>query len=402
MVADTDSGSQARWEAFLDALIADRELLTKRVRENIRAQLPAYRLVGDRELDWGFRIDLDGTLISARAGHEAVTDEHLAGLIPVGETRARQGIPIQEVLLAWRIGVQVVIDRATEIGPQLEISPDEMLRFVRALIAASDRAMAIIASAHRGAELELAAREHERRAAVVHEALLGKLSPVVVRAHAESCGIDPACDYVAIRAEASPEERAQRERRLGFQSAVTPRQGLGAIIDDDLAGFLLRPPSGQIPFAVGVGPPRPVERLQESFELASRALVTMRAFGLVGAMDLDALGVLPAIVCRPRGRGRAGPPLPGAAGELPGRDRSQPARPVRVRHAHRTGRRAAVRTPEHAPLPGRPLRGDHRRQPAQRQECSRSLVGTPARRAPPAPNRLMPSSRSTRARTDGL
>ena len=296
MVVDTDSGSQARWEAFLDALIADRELLTKRVRESIRAQLPAYRLVGDRELDWGFRIDLDGTLISARAGHEAVTDEHLAGLIPVGETRARQGIPIQEVLLAWRIGVQVVIDRATEIGPQLEISPDEMLRFVRALIAASDRAMAIIASAHRGAELELAAREHERRAAVVHEALLGKLSPVVVRAHAESCGIDPACDYVAIRAEGSPEERAQRERRLGFQSAVTPRQGLGAIIDDDLAGFLLRPPSGQIPFAVGVGPPRPVERLQESFELASRALNTMRAFGLVGAMELDALGLLPAIV----------------------------------------------------------------------------------------------------------
>jgi hypothetical protein len=296
MVVDTDSGSQARWEAFLDALIADRELLTKRVRESIRAQLPAYRLVGDRELDWGFRIDLDGTLISARAGHEAVTDEHLAGLIPVGETRARQGIPIQEVLLPWRIGVQVVIDRATEIGPQLEISPDEMLRFVRALIAASDRAMAIIASAHRGAELELAAREHERRAAVVHEALLGKLSPVVVRAHAESCGIDPACDYVAIRAEGSPEERAQRERRLGFQSAVTPRQGLGAIIDDDLAGFLLRPPSGQIPFAVGVGPPRPVERLQESFELASRALNTMRAFGLVGAMELDALGLLPAIV----------------------------------------------------------------------------------------------------------
>jgi hypothetical protein len=296
MVVDTDSGSQARWEAFLDALIADRELLTKRVRESIRAQRPAYRLVGDRELDWGFRIDLDGTLISARAGHEAVTDEHLAGLIPVGETRARQGIPIQEVLLAWRIGVQVVIDRATEIGPQLEISPDEMLRFVRALIAASDRAMAIIASAHRGAELELAAREHERRAAVVHEALLGKLSPVVVRAHAESCGIDPACDYVAIRAEGSAEERAQRERRLGFQSAVTPRQGLGAIIDDDLAGFLLRPPSGQIPFAVGVGPPRPVERLQESFELASRALNTMRAFGLVGAMELDALGLLPAIV----------------------------------------------------------------------------------------------------------
>jgi PucR-like helix-turn-helix protein len=294
-VVGTDDDSQARWESFLDALMADRELLTKRIRENIRTQLPGYRLVSDRELDWGFRIDLDSTLISARAGHEAVTDEHLAGLTPVGEARARQGIPLQDVLLAWRIGVQVVIERATEIGPELSISPEEMLRFVRALIAASDRAMAIIASAHRGAELEQAEREHERRAAVVREALLGTIAPVVVRAHAEACGIDPAFEYVAIRAEVNPDERTQRMGQLGFQSTVTPREGLGAIIDDDLAGFLRRAPAGDIGFATGIGPPRPVERLSESFELASRALTTMRAFGLVGVRDLDALGALPAI-----------------------------------------------------------------------------------------------------------
>lgn len=292
----TNDDSQERWESFLDALVAGRDLLIKRIREGIRAQLPGYRLVSDRELDWGFRIDLDSTLISARAGPEAVSDADFAGLTPVGEARARQGIAIEDVLLAWRIGVQVVIDRATEIGPGLDISAAEMLRFVQALIAASDRAMAVIASAHRGAELELAAREVERRSVVVREALLGTISPVVVRAHAEACGIDPAYEYVAIRAEANPDERTQRERQLGFQSTVTPRDGLGAMIDDDLAGFLRRPPSGEIPFAVGAGPPRPVERLSESFELATRALTTMRAFGLVGVRDLDDLGVLPAIV----------------------------------------------------------------------------------------------------------
>ena len=174
-----------------------------------------------------------------------------------------------------------------------------MLRFVRALIAASDRAMAIIVSAHRGAELELAQREHERRATVVREALLGTIAAVVIRAHAEACGIDPTYEYVAIRAQADPEDRTERERQLGFHSQLTPRQGLGAIIDDDLAGFLRHPPAGEIPFAVGVGPPRPVERLRESFALASRALATMRAVGLVGTEDLDALGVLPAIVADP-------------------------------------------------------------------------------------------------------
>ena len=40
-----DDDSQARWESFLDALMADRELLTKRIRENIRPELPGYRLV---------------------------------------------------------------------------------------------------------------------------------------------------------------------------------------------------------------------------------------------------------------------------------------------------------------------------------------------------------------------
>jgi PucR C-terminal helix-turn-helix domain len=296
MVIESESNLPSRWEAFLRALIADRELLTDRIRDQIRAQLPAYRLVSDKELEWGFRIELDRTLSTARSGHENLTDADLAGLIPVGEARARQGIAIEDVLLAWRIGVQIVIDRAAEIRPELEISPEEMLRFVQALIASSDRAMAIIASAHRGAELELATREHERRAAVVREALLGKISPVVVRAHAEACGVDIALEYVAVRAEDLPEERRQRERQLGFQAAARPRRGLGAMIDDDLAGFLLRPPAGELPFAVGVGPPRPVERLEESFELATRALATMRAFGMTGVNGLEALGLLPAIV----------------------------------------------------------------------------------------------------------
>jgi DNA-binding PucR family transcriptional regulator len=93
-----------------------------------------------------------------------------------------------------------------------------------------------------------------------------------------------------------PEERTQRERQLGYHGTLRPRVGLAAMIDDDLAGFLLERPVGEIPFAVAVGPPRPVERLTESFELAPRTLATMRAFDMVGVCDFDALGALPAIV----------------------------------------------------------------------------------------------------------
>jgi hypothetical protein len=79
--------------------------------------------------------------------------------------------------------------------------------------------------AHRTADLELATREHERKAAVVREVLLGAIAPVVARAHAESCGIDVSREYVAIRAADVPEERTQRERQLGFHGTLTPRGG---------------------------------------------------------------------------------------------------------------------------------------------------------------------------------
>ena len=181
-----------RWEAFLDALIADRELLTERIRdEHPRAASPPTGRSRTGSSTGAFGIDLDSTLTAARAGHEGVTDEQLAALTPVGEARARQGIPIADVLLAWRIGVQVVIDRATEIGPQaghlrgrdapLRQGADRAPRIARWRSSPARTATA---------DLELATREHERRAAVVREALLGKIAPVVVRAHAESCGID--------------------------------------------------------------------------------------------------------------------------------------------------------------------------------------------------------------------
>jgi len=105
--------------------------------------------------------------------------------------------------------------------------------------------------------------------------------------------------------------------KLGFQGTLTPRLGLAAMIDDDLAGFLLRPPASAIPFAVAVGPPRPIERLTESFELASRTLATMGAFDMVGVYDLEALGVLPAISQNDRRR-RSRAALPGAARRVTG------------------------------------------------------------------------------------
>lgn len=289
--------SPAQWEQLLDALLSDRDALVTRIRDAIRATLPSYRNVSEESLLEGIRAEVELLLTVAPAGRQAVSDRELARLGEVGEARARAGVAIDEMLLAWRAGVQVVLDEGREVAESIGIGAEELLGFVEAMLAWSDRAMAIVAAAHRGEELELVRHEQEIRGQLVRGLLLGRLAPADARAQAQAQGFDVSREYVAVRTLAEPgPQGASPERVLGFHETVRPRAGLSTVIDGHLVGLLRKAPSAATPFPVGVGPPRPLERLAESFELATRALSTALAFGLVGVKRLDELGLLPAVV----------------------------------------------------------------------------------------------------------
>jgi hypothetical protein len=113
----------------------------------------------------------------------------------VGEQRARAGVPIDDVLLAWRQGVQVLLDEGREAAEGLGIGADELLGFVDALLAWSDRAMAVAAAAHRGEELERTRQDQDERGQLVRGLLLGPLAPAAAQARAEAQGIEPARDH---------------------------------------------------------------------------------------------------------------------------------------------------------------------------------------------------------------
>ena len=63
----------------------------------------------------------------------------------------------------------------------------------------------------------------------------------------------------------------------------------------DLVGFLTAPPDGHVPGVSGIGPPRPLERLHESFRMATRALDTATRRKLSGVHEFGQLGLLPAM-----------------------------------------------------------------------------------------------------------
>lgn len=292
----TGDGADATWDVLFDTLLGEHEDIARRVREAILVRLSAYRSIPREALDVEVGLAVHQVLQSARSGHAALSDREIGELAAIGESRARQGVPVDDMLHAWRIGVEVVIDCAREVGQRLGVADAQVLEFVQSALASSDIAMVATAGAHRRAELALALAADEGRAAFVRATLLGTVPSAELRIQAEVYGLDPAVEYVAIRARLSEDvAQAQLEQTLGFQDPAQDRRGLCALVDSDLAGFLSTPPPTQVDGVVGFGPPRPLERLAESYRLAARALLTAEACGLRGTYDIASLGLRPAV-----------------------------------------------------------------------------------------------------------
>jgi hypothetical protein len=285
------------WDALFDALLGEHAELSRRVREVLQAEMPTYRSLPADALEADVRVEVERVLRSARSGRAALSEREFAELADVGETRAQQGVPVDDMLRAWRIGVQVVVAYAREVGRRLGIGDDQILEFVESTLAWADVAMVTTAAAHRRAELELALADHERRGAFVRGALFGGLPPAELRIQAEAYSLDPARDYVAVRASpCAGGPTHQIERALGFHEAAQHRRGMSAVVDGDVAGFLHEAPRADVDAIVGVGPARPLERLTESYRLATRALGAARACGLTGVHDVPSLGLRAAVV----------------------------------------------------------------------------------------------------------
>jgi sugar diacid utilization regulator len=284
-------------DALVDALLDARQRIAIGIRERLQRELPDYANLPVEVLDVGIRAEVERVLCSARTGQEAAGETELAELAEVGELRARQGVPVETMLRAWRIGIQVVIAHSRELGERMGIGAGDLLEFIESLLAWSDVAMVTTAAAHRRAELEVARREQEHRTNLVRSVLLGTMGSSEIGVQAASYGVDLTREYVAVRARPAAQiSHRNLERALGFHEAVQHRRGLSALLDGDLAGFLRERPAGEPPGVVGVGPPRPLDRLADSFRLATRALISADAFGLTGIHDITTLGLRCAVV----------------------------------------------------------------------------------------------------------
>jgi hypothetical protein len=200
------------------------------------------------------------------------------------------------MLLAWRIGAELLVERGGEEAGRLGVSDAQQLVFVRSALSSSDEGMITTARGHRRIELERDRETQDRRVSFVRAVLFGTAPAAELRERAASYRLDPSRRYVAVRAR-PPDELGWPDLRRALRlDRAVPEAGMSALVDGDLAGLLPARPGDVGPARAGVGPALPLDRLDESFRLATRALETMRAFGLTGTRDLAALGLRPAVV----------------------------------------------------------------------------------------------------------
>ncbi|WP_281373844.1 PucR family transcriptional regulator [Mycobacterium vicinigordonae] len=283
-------------KALFESMIEEHQELAERIRMAIMAGLPVYRAIPHETLTAEVALQVHRILLSARDTHADVTGDELAELEAIGEARARQGIPVEDMLRAWRIGIGVVLGYAHEVVQRFTIADVHILEFVESVLQWCDVAMVATARAHRRAELTQAIAEDARRTAFVRSVLLGTVAVTELAVHAEVFGIDPVGEYVAVRARLEDTADQHRlERELGFDDPAQRRRGLCAVLDGDIAGFLSEPPPHSIDGVVGYGPPESLKGLAESYRLAARALVTVQACNLRGAYDVASLGLRAAV-----------------------------------------------------------------------------------------------------------
>ncbi len=124
-----------------------------------------------------------------------------------------------------------------------------------------------------------------------------------LRFHVSVYGIDTEREYIAFRAR--PDGARPDAPRLGDRADALrghrrdPCGTCGTMLaefDGDLIGFTATPPPDVPGATIGVGPPRPLDRLPESFHLACRAVDSASAFGLTGRHSIESLGLLPTIL----------------------------------------------------------------------------------------------------------
>lgn len=276
-------------QAILEPLAPRIGVLVDRAVERSKQTLAAYDDITADEIRDGIMADLGRAMAALVEGRE-LTPEDRAGMGRIGDQRARQGVPLEQMLSVYRYTVDEVFNELWQAAEDGTIAHEQTVALTRQIWRYADPMMDVAIEAYRERELQQAVADSQGRTALVHTLLLSppgaaQVDPVL-GAH-----LDPNATYVAIRAR--PEHGDVRQLLLDLQQPGALEGATVAPYEGDVIGYAKRRPALPLQEGVilGVGPAGPLASLPHSFAIATRVVETALAFGIDGVRSIDQLAL---------------------------------------------------------------------------------------------------------------
>lgn len=280
-------------QGILGGLQRDAEMIGGRTADLIFDGIPAYRDIPWQEIHDQVVENTRRAVKSLREGTAPRPED-----VPeaaVAAKRASQGVPVQDVLQAYRISLGVIRDRFLLLADEGGAPTEVAVKGIQLLWETTDVVTLQLAVRHQDAEVQAARKDERQRLDFLRRLLTGSINAPDLRSRAPRYGLSSDRPYVTIRAHADEEPLLASLKRL-IESNGEGTPSLVGLIEGDLAAVASQVPEiGTLPVTVGVGYAAGLADVPAAWEAASSTLATACAFGLAGVHSLEDLSLRSAV-----------------------------------------------------------------------------------------------------------
>ena len=283
-------------EGLLQDLLDSRHAIAERVVTRVRNEMPSFEAVPRDEHLQSVAAALELVVRARMENPDASIEDSSEQLWEMGERRSRQGVPVDDLLRSWRIGIEEATAHARLAAEGMDARPEELFDLFQESFGMADGAMVSVAGGHKR-NPGPADAGIERRTAFVQGALLGALSTEDLHSGFASMNLDPLVPYQVFRARGDdPGDLATLEAALETDPVRSHPIGVAAVLENELTGFCSQAPQrGALPL-IALGPEVPVAELPSSYRAAGRVLAAAETFGMLGLHDLTSAGLHAAVI----------------------------------------------------------------------------------------------------------
>jgi putative transposase len=275
-------------ESVIARLERNIDQLTPATISHVLRDLDSYAAVEPAALEVSVRRNLAIAVRALRANRPpAATD--LGEAEQTTRERFAQGIPVEEIIRAFRISIGLIQERFVETCFAEGVSADVTLSGSRLLWAVGDAFTTRVITAYHAFDLDSALQDAQRRTGYVRAMLHGRLNLAEAAADLATYRIDPDAPYAAIRCLADPHTAERTRRALEAAGSLPSHGALVAVDGAECIGIVARRPGGQEAQVLGMGPFVALRDIADSFRIASRACdvaTQLERSGVFGIEDL--------------------------------------------------------------------------------------------------------------------